>query len=115
MILNASNLNTLKQLGRKTKLSDILDIFTKIENQQFGVRDTDNNFMFRDDILDFVQSSDLAKEFLIKQGLSVAMLVSGLVKMPIIPACRKRKLQEIEKENNIPIKNVTLTEVVNNL
>ena len=61
MVLKGSHLNTLKRLGRKTKMSNILEIFTIIEQQNFGVRDSDNNFLFRDDIINFVQESDSLK------------------------------------------------------
>ena len=98
-------------------MSNIIEIFTIIEQQNFGVRDSDNNFLFRDDI-NFVQESDSAKEFFVGQGLSVSMLLSGLLKMPIVPPPKKRKqtdLEESDKENTIPIKNLTLSEVADNL
>ena len=41
MILNASNLNDAKKLGRSKKVKDILDIFTCIEEQGFGIRFSD--------------------------------------------------------------------------
>ena len=47
----------------------------------------------------FVSQTENAKEFLANQGLSVAMFMAGLMKSPVLPKCRKRKVNEENKEN----------------
>ena len=95
MILNGSNLNDAKKLGRSKRFKDILDIFTSIEEQGFGIRDAKK----QDDIMNYVSQCENAKEFLANQGLSVAMFLAGLMKSPVPPKCRKRKVNEENKEN----------------
>ena len=98
--INASNINTAKRLGRKSKIAYVLEIFDQVSKEGFGMRDANNNFLFRDDIIIFVTQSENAKEFLINQGLSVSVFLSGLLKTPVPAKIRKRNLDNKENDED---------------